>query len=234
MIIKRRVIKNQKTALEDGKAEEIGQTTTKKTTIKTANLKTIKIRRLIKIIEKEEATSVGLDREIKGIMTIKRAKSLLINFISILFLFLPSSCKQEIPYHSSQAVNPLGWSKSDTLIYSPFINFPKGATLPNRYIVTCQHNVSYPFRELHLFILQGKKDSIIHKDTLTLWLASPSGKWNGEGAGPIYQVSSTPKVLASRYNPKDSIQFFIIPNKPDTLSLKGLLNIGLKLEDTRD
>lgn len=133
----------------------------------------------------------------------------------LLITLLTIACQNNTLYHSYQPVQTTGWDKSDTLVYT----LPQA--LPNQsylYEIGIRHKDSYPYRDIWL---------TINQDTLHLYLADSIGNWIGHGIGDVRQ-STFPFVLSQQST--DSIREFRLTHIMRDQPLKGILNVGIKIE----
>jgi gliding motility-associated lipoprotein GldH len=87
---------------------------------------------------------------------------------------------------------------------------------------------SYPFRNIYLFVSATSPAGKTITDTLQYMLADETGKWYGKGIGDIHELNLPYK--ASVYFPTTGIYSFRIRHGMRTETLKGVYDIGLRIE----
>lgn len=129
-------------------------------------------------------------------------------------LLLTVSCQNHTIFHSYQPVDPTGWHKNDTLVFS----LPETLSDASyQYEIGIRHKDSYKYRDIWL---------TVNQDTIHLYLADSIGKWEGNGIGEMRQT-----VFPIQLNPciEDSIKELHITHIMQDNPLKGINHIGMKI-----
>ena len=139
--------------------------------------------------------------------------------ITIFFAGILCGCQSNIQFHSFQSVKK-EWDKKDT------VTFYLDTTLTNRTYrmeIEIRHTERYPFRDLWLCIHRPTAAS--HStDTIHLQLATPEGKWIGNGKNFLQYTSPSETIYLQ---PHDSI--LQITHLMQKNPLEGIRDIGIKL-----
>ncbi|HJD92358.1 gliding motility lipoprotein GldH [Bacteroides coprosuis] len=150
--------------------------------------------------------------------------------LSLLALFLLSSCSKKYEYHQFCSIPKEGWSKTDTLSFTiSDLQEYKSVDLS----INIRNDYSYPYKDIYIACLENITDSsIIHIDTLHLQLADKDGFWIGKGMGHLFQSTHFYKII-KKPQLTDSTTLRIIPLMKDTL-LMGLQDIGIHITHSSD
>jgi gliding motility-associated lipoprotein GldH len=101
----------------------------------------------------------------------------------------------------------------------------------NNVIFILRTGSSYPFRNIYLFVSTTSPDGKSITDTLHYYLADEKGNWSGKGFGDIHELDLTYK--SNVYFPKKGIYQFNIQHGMRIEDLKGVYDIGLRVEKIR-
>lgn len=144
-----------------------------------------------------------------------RNNHLMNRIISGLLLLICFSCQKNTLYHSYQPVNPTGWHKNDTLVYTLDSTLKGNASLT--YQIGIRHKDSYPYRDLWVKI---------NEDTLHLYLTDSIGRWKGKGIGELRQLEIP---FSKHMEAEDSLVEFRIIHLMKDNPLSGISDIGIAI-----
>ena len=98
------------------------------------------------------------------------------------FLLL-NSCNSNRVFDENKKIEKANWNQNDPLIFLVNIS---DTTSPHNVYLNVRNAGMYPFSNLFLFINTHFPKGQIDRDTVEVTLASPEGKWLGDGLGDIY------------------------------------------------
>lgn len=120
-----------------------------------------------------------------------------------------------------------------------WLDYDVGATLvkngtdtvgPYDVLLTVRHTDAYPGRMLWLAVETTLASGAVSTDTLSLQVASPSGKWLGSGTHSLYTLTDT---IARGISPGSAYTVSVAhATRPD--SLPGIADIGITLIRTQN
>ncbi|MDZ7774849.1 MAG: gliding motility lipoprotein GldH [Bacteroidales bacterium] len=140
-------------------------------------------------------------------------------------IFICTSCNQAKVYDTYHAVDPEGWYKGDTLVFTPEIS--DTGHLYN-FIIKVRHNTDYKYRNLYLFATTRFPGGNTTKDTIELMLAKKDGEWLGRGFGAI---KTTPQMIIQRARFHSEGEYrFELRQAMRADSLQGIEDIGIRIE----
>ena len=109
------------------------------------------------------------------------------NFFVIASLCLLSSlfvsCNKNVVFSEYTKIPEEGWKTENKLTYTVDIKDNKPF---HNVFLTVRHADSYPFSNLFVFLTTTYPDGKISVDTLECVLADKKGKWQGDGAGDLW------------------------------------------------
>lgn len=145
--------------------------------------------------------------------------------ISLLFL---ASCNSNVVFTDSQKMSGETWKLMDI----PTFKVPVTDTInSNNVIFTIRNGSAYPFRNIFLFVSTTSPDGKKLTDTLQYNLADEKGKWVGKGFGDVHEVNLPYK--SNVYFPRKGLYEFKIQHGMRVENLKGIYDIGLRIEKIR-
>ena len=100
-----------------------------------------------------------------------------------LAVFLLSSCNNNIVYSKYQKFTENEWFLKDKAVFD--IEITDTITLNNISLMV-RHADAYPYSNLFVFVTTTYPDGKILTDTMEVILANEKGKWQGSGAGDIF------------------------------------------------
>ncbi len=157
---------------------------------------------------------------------LKRKGILIVSFIFVgMVLF---SCDKQRYFEQDQPINKGIWYYKDTKSFSFEI---KDSLQAFNFFINVRNTVDYPYANLYFFIQSELPDGTLAKDTVECQLADYQGKWLGEGSG---ELRDNRFILRRnmRFKQKGSYQF-LINHGMRTDSLKGITDIGIRLETVK-
>lgn len=100
-------------------------------------------------------------------------------FVAVFF----NSCNSNRVFEENKEIPKNNWDYNTRLSFK--VNIEDTVAMYNMYI-NVRNAGFYRFSNLFLFINTGLPNGIITRDTVEITLASPEGKWLGDGLGDIY------------------------------------------------
>ena len=142
-----------------------------------------------------------------------RYKHLLLFWLLSIFLIL--ACQNNTYYHSYQPINPMGWQKNDTILFSLDSTITHDKTFELQLGI--RHKDSYPYRDLWL---------TINQDTVHIYLADTIGHWIGSGIGELRHLTKYIPFKPEQDSVKELRIIHIMQDNP----LIGIHNIGISIQ----
>lgn len=142
-----------------------------------------------------------------------------------LSLMLISACDKNQVFEAYKKIPQSGWHKDSLMVF----NVPITDTLHNNNLfINIRNNINYKYSNLWLFVEIDQPGGIAVTDTFELLLASPSGKWLGEGFGGI----KTRQVIfrSGVYFPVPGDYKINIKQGMREETLEGITDIGFRVE----
>ncbi len=100
----------------------------------------------------------------------------------VLLSFILSSCDPQMVFDQFKSTGDESWNWSEVREFD--INMQDSTELFNIYI-NVRHTKKYPFSNLYVFVQLTSPDGNTLTDTIDIPIASPRGKWLGDGFGDI-------------------------------------------------
>lgn len=146
-------------------------------------------------------------------------------FIGVAVFCCIVSCSQKQEYYQFASIPQNEWNRNQEICFSldSSINFDRSYAISFEIM----HNVSYPYKNLFLYLDHTLQDSISLRDTLECILVDDFGNWKGSGNGSTRQFSVLYKadfVLDTALHNEICIRHAM-----QDLELKGIEKIGLKV-----
>lgn len=153
------------------------------------------------------------------------------NKLAWLPIMLLAACQSNTVYHSYKPVPPIGWAKSDTLVYALPASIPAG----NYEVeIGIRYQEPYPYRDIWLEISHNTQDTLTYvTDTLQFFLADEAGNKTGNGPGGLYQCDLPYKASFHIRMEGNARTFRIIHIMTDN-PLIGISDIGILLRKPED
>jgi gliding motility-associated lipoprotein GldH len=145
--------------------------------------------------------------------------------IILIFLFLLPSCDSKVVYTESRPIPEQTWKLADI----PLFKIPVNDTInSNNIFFIIRTGLSYPFRNIYLFVTAMSPGGKTITDTLQYQLTDEKGNWSGKGFGGIHEL----KLLyrSNVYFPVKGIYQFKIQHGMRVEDLKGVYDFGLRIE----
>ncbi|MEO6304415.1 MAG: gliding motility lipoprotein GldH [Bacteroidia bacterium] len=98
-------------------------------------------------------------------------------------IFLLSSCNSDVVYSKYQNFAENEWHVKDKAVFD--IEIKDTVTLNNISLMV-RHADAYPYRNLFVFVTTKYPDGKTLTDTMEVILSDEKGKWQGSGAGDIF------------------------------------------------
>lgn len=157
-------------------------------------------------------------------------RSLQSHSIALLFLLVfigicASSCNPNRVFDENKKINKSIWSQDEPLVFLVNLN----DTLSTHDVYLNVRNAGmYPFSNLFLFINTRFPQGQIDRDTVEVTLASPDGKWLGDGLGDIFdnrilfhQSVKFPQAGEYRFEIYQAMRMNPLP---------GIMDAGIRIE----
>lgn len=147
-------------------------------------------------------------------------------FLTILLLIWQlCACNDKLIYTDSIAMPGEEWDLENAALFRPEIT---DTTTSNNIYLNIRTGSSYPFRNIWFFVTTTSPGGRSITDTLQYMLADEKGKWYGRGSGNIHELYL--RFKTNVYFPKKGIYLFNISHGMRVEKLKGVYDIGLKIE----
>jgi len=137
------------------------------------------------------------------------------------------SCDKNRIFEAYQPVSSEGWNKDSLATFLVNVN----DTLQNHNILlNVRNEIEYKYSNLWLFVEISEPQGLVMKDTFEITLASPAGKWLGDGFGGL----RTRQVMYRRnvYFPLPGEYKMSIQHGMRESILDGISDIGIRVEKT--
>lgn len=147
-------------------------------------------------------------------------------FVGVFFFVCIASCNQNEIYYEFASIPQNEWNKQDEIC---FVLDSSSFNPKQNYAVSIEitHNISYPYKNLFLYLDHTHQDSILSQDTIESLLVDDFGKWQGSGNGATRQLSVLYKTnFKLDTSSHDEV---CIRHAMQDLRLKGIEKIGLKV-----
>lgn len=154
-----------------------------------------------------------------------------INAISISFaavtglLFFIVSCDPSRVYEENKKIPDYNWEIKSPLEFD--INI-KDTINPHNIYLNIRHAGYYGFSNIYLFIDSWLPDGSFSHDTAEIILATPDGKWKGDGLGDIWdnQILFKKSVIF----PISGTYRFKLTQAMRVNPLQGIMDAGIRIE----
>ena len=153
----------------------------------------------------------------------KRRKSE-ITAVILLTLLSVMSCSRGILYTDTVKMNDEKWSMYDPAKFSCSINDTTGSY---NLTVSVRTSTSYPYRNIHLFIVTSFPSGTSITDTIHGSIRNEQGEWMGKGVGDIRELT-IPYKSNVFFPESGEYHFKVIQGMRDTV-LNGVYDLGLKI-----
>lgn len=140
-------------------------------------------------------------------------------------LLLAVSCNSDIVFTNNFSIAGKTWRLSDIPVFEVAVTDTIAA---NNIWLILRTGSDYPFRNIHLFVTAATPEGKVITDTLQFNLADEKGVWYGKGFGDIHSLNLPYK--SNIYFPSKGIYIFKIQHGMRIEDLKGVYDIGLKVE----
>lgn len=142
----------------------------------------------------------------------------------VLILFF-TACDTSRVYEVNHKIPESLWSSTNTLQYQVQIT---DTLLPHNVYINVRNAGMYPFSNLFMFLTTRFPQGQIDRDTLEIILATPEGKWMGDGLGDIWDN----RVLLKsgvRF-PQAGEYVFELTQAMRMDPLPGIMDAGIRIE----
>ncbi len=154
--------------------------------------------------------------------TIKQFK-----YLFLLSIFLTVGCDKSIIYSEFIKIPDETWSSGNVTVFSPEIT---DTTTLNNIFITLRSDVEYPFQNIWLFITTKSPSGKKITDTVEYLLADAHGRRYGRGFGNLRETDL--RFREKIFFPEKGIYTFTIRHGMRTTDLKGIHDVGLRIEKT--
>jgi gliding motility-associated lipoprotein GldH len=143
-------------------------------------------------------------------------------------IFILSSCNSDVVFSKYQKFDENEWYAKDKAVFD--IDITDTLTLNNISLMV-RHADAYPYSNLFLFVTTVYPDGKTLTDTMEVILADEKGKWQGSGAGDIFDFK-IPIKKNVRFPLSGKYQFsFVQGMRVDPLPL--IMDFGLEIEKSK-
>jgi gliding motility-associated lipoprotein GldH len=150
-------------------------------------------------------------------------------FIIFLFVWQIYGCDKSLVYTDSADMPGELWTLDYVPVFEPFITDTVNS---NNIYFTIRNSTSYPFRNIWLFVTTTSPAGKSITDTLQYMLADEKGKWYGKGFSDVRELNLPFKTNV--FFPQKGIYSFKIRHGMRTENLKGVYDIGLRIEKVKN
>jgi gliding motility-associated lipoprotein GldH len=149
--------------------------------------------------------------------------------IILLFVWQLYACDKSLIYTDSSVFPDEVWALDNVPVYKPAVT-----DTVNSYNIffNIRTGTSYPFRNIWLFVTTTSPSGKSITDTLQYMLADEKGKWYGKGFGDVRELNLPFKT--SKYFPEAGTYIFNIRHGMRIENLKGVYDIGLRIERVKN
>lgn len=160
--------------------------------------------------------------------SIRQKPTLKIAVLFCVMVFLLSSCNNDVVYSKYEKFDNNEWHAKDKVVFD--LDITDTLTL-NDISLMVRHADAYPFSNLYLFVTTKYPDGKVINDTMEVVLADSKGKWQGSGAGDIFDFK-VPIKKNVRFPLSGKYQFtFEQGMRPDPLPL--IMDFGFEIEKSK-
>lgn len=145
--------------------------------------------------------------------------------VYLALIVLLSACNSNVLFTDSVSIPSEEWTLDNVAVFNPDIS--DTASFQN-ISFTIRTGSSYPFKNIYLFVSTTSPAGKTISDTLQYNLADDKGKWYGKGFGDVHELNLPFK--SGVYFPVKGIYSFKIRHGMRTETLKGVYDIGLRIE----
>ena len=152
--------------------------------------------------------------------------------ISLLFISLLLGCNNGVEY-SQYASLPDGWEAHNPVLFQVEVT---DSLTPKDIFIMVRNTEQYPFSNLFLITkMEEPKSNKVIVDTLEYEMATPEGKWLGDGYSAIKESKLWYKEqfvfpTKGKYNLKIEQAMRKIGDNEGVMVLKGITEVGLRVE----
>lgn len=145
----------------------------------------------------------------------------------IIFLIGIACTNQRELYHISRVIRSEYWTHQDSLIWE----LPIADTLQLYDLhIDIRNNNQYPYQNLALEIISIAPDETVTCDTIEYLIATPQGRWLGNGWGSLYVKEY---LFKERIHFQQAGQYhLIIRQAMSDRKLKGVESIGVRIKES--
>lgn len=145
--------------------------------------------------------------------------------VLLLFIFITTSCNQDIFYEKMDKIPNETWNVNNKLVYE--FEIKDSMEFYNIYI-NVRNTTDYPYQNLYVFLTNHFPSGIQMVDTLGCVLCDPFGKWYGKGNGNLKENKFLLRKQV-RFQQKGKYTFTVQQGMRDE-DLKGIANFGITFE----
>jgi gliding motility-associated lipoprotein gldH len=152
--------------------------------------------------------------------------------ISLLFISLLLGCNNGVEY-SQYASLPDGWEAHNPVLFQVEVT---DSLTPKDIFIMVRNTEQYPFSNLFLITkMEEPKSNKVIVDTLEYEMATPEGKWLGDGYSAIKESKLWYKEqfvfpTKGKYNLKIEQAMRKIGDNEGVTVLKGITEVGVRVE----
>lgn len=135
------------------------------------------------------------------------------------------ACDRNVVFEENLTIKDNNWSSEQPLQFKATI---KDSLAAHNVYINIRNASHYPFSNIFLFLNTTFPDGQIDRDTLEIMLATPEGKWMGDGLGDIWDN----RVLFKRNVsfPQTGEYIFQLTQAMRLDPLPGIMDAGMRIE----
>lgn len=147
------------------------------------------------------------------------------SFLYIICCIVFISCDPSRVFEENEEIEKMNWFADQPVTFLASI---EDTTAPHNVYINVRNAGVYPFSNLFLFLNARFPNGQIVRDTLEITLATPDGKWLGDGLGDIWD---------NRFLLKSNVKFpqrgeyrFELYQAMRVNPLPGIMDAGIRIE----
>jgi gliding motility-associated lipoprotein GldH len=155
-------------------------------------------------------------------------KTIITIALLVLTIILITACDRTRVFEENKKIPDGAWKQDFSVGLDAEIT---DTTTMQNILVNVRNAGDYNYSNLFLFVKMVFPDGKVTSDTLECTLADPSGKWQGDGLGDIWnhQIMFKPHILF----PRTGKYHFEIQQGMRTETVKGIMDVGIRIEKSQ-
>jgi gliding motility-associated lipoprotein GldH len=149
-------------------------------------------------------------------------------FVAFVWLVFFSACDSSVVYEENHKIEDNNWSAEKPMTFLAVID---DTTSAHNVYINLRNASHYPFSNIFLFLNTTFPGGELDRDTLEIMLATPDGKWLGEGLGDIWDNRVLFKKNVSF--PQKGEYRFEFTQAMRLNPLPGVMDVGIRIEKSK-